>query len=125
MLLRLWMVFKSWVDEAPASRSLGLGFFFGTVLYLMPYGLVATIIMAAGMPLIYLGFSFATCGTLEKLQETVITMALAYFYFSVCLQNLPTQPMYAPLAVVIHGIFDVFCPYLCIQSLTFSAISYM
>ena len=106
MLLQSWMFFKSWVDEAQVSRSLGLGFFFGAVLYLMPNGLEITIIMAAGMPFINLSFSFATCGTLEILQETVFTMVLAYFYYAVCLKNLPAQPLYAPFAVFIHGIFD-------------------
>ena len=102
------MSMRAWVEEAPVSRSVLLGAFFGTSMYFMPMGSEITIMVAMFMPGVYWAFAFVLDGTLEILQETAIMLALAYFYFGVCLVNVNDQPLYAPLSILVHGIIDWF-----------------
>jgi hypothetical protein len=72
----------------------------------VPRGYEIAIMFAMVMPGVYWGFAFVFDGTTEILQETVILQVLAYFYGIYCFPRVHTTPLYAPLAILVHGIID-------------------
>ena len=101
------MGIRAWVEEQPVQRSLLLGVIIGIALYLLPYSGEITIMVAMFMPGVYWGFAFVLDGNRELLQETIIMNVLAYFYGIVCLPRVQQYPLYAPLAVLVHGMIDM------------------
>ena len=100
------MGLRTWVEEAPASRSILLGAAAGAWMYFVPYGLPVTIMVATAMHSVYFSFAFICDETPAMLQETFVLGALCYFYFVVCLGRVDEKPLYAPLAIFVHGIMD-------------------
>ena len=101
------MGIRNWIEEAPATRSIILGSFFGCLMYIVPYGLEITIMFAMMMPGVYCGFAIIVDQNYEIIQETIITTILAYIFGMYCYPKVADgNSYYAPLAVFIHGIVD-------------------